>query len=184
VTVHPKTREPGSWDGPQAQDWARIGAAADRFRVMTYGYHWGTSEPGPIAPLWWMEDVIEFAASLVPPNRIYVGLHFYGHDWSGGSSSSLTWEGAQALIAAHGAATQWKTASGWGRAVSEPWFTYTDDAGHTHEVWYADETSISARLRLVGQYGLGGISVWRLGGEDPGNWSAIGAALHSTDQQE
>ncbi|MEA3340204.1 MAG: glycosyl hydrolase family 18 protein, partial [Chloroflexota bacterium] len=53
VTVHPKTREPGSWDGPQAQDWARIGAAADRFRVMTYGYHWGTSEPGPIAPLWW-----------------------------------------------------------------------------------------------------------------------------------
>jgi len=184
VTVHPKTGEPGFWDGPQAQDWARIGAAADRFRIMTYGYHWGTSEPGPIAPIWWMEDVIGFAASVVPPNRVYVGIHFYGHDWSGGSSSSLTWESAQALITAHGATPQWKTASGWGRAVSESWFTYTDDAGRAHEVWYADETSISARLRLVQQYGLGGIAVWRLGGEDPANWSTIEAALHSDDQQE
>ena len=184
VAVHPKTGEPGSWDGPQAQDWARIGAAADRFRVMTYGYHWGTSEPGPIAPLWWMEDVMDFATSIIPPNRVYLGLHFYGHDWTGNSSSSLTWESAQALITAHGATPRWKTASGWGRAVSEPWFTYTDGAGRAHEVWYADQTSVTARLRLVQQYGLGGIAVWRLGGEDPANWSAIGAALHPADQQE
>ncbi len=184
VTVHPKTDEPGSWEGPQAQDWTRVGAAADRFRVMTYGYHWPTSDPGPIAPLWWMEDVMDFAVSVVPPNRIYLGIHFYGHDWAGGTSSNLTWESARALMTTHGAIPQWKTASGWGRAVSEPWFTYTDDAGRAHEVWYADEASISARLRLVEQYGLGGVAVWRLGGEDQANWSAIGDVLHSADQQE
>ncbi len=178
IAVHPKTGEPGSWDGPQAQDWARIGAAADRFRVMTYGYHWGTSGPGPIAPLWWMEDVMDFATSTVPPNRVYVGLHFYGHDWVGGSSSSLTWESAQSLITAHGATPQWRGTETWGRTVSEPWFTYTDGAGQSHEVWYADEASIAARLGLVRKYGLGGIAVWRLGGEDPANWSAIGATLH------
>ena len=27
----------------------------DRFRIMTYDYHWSGSDPGPIAPLWWME---------------------------------------------------------------------------------------------------------------------------------
>jgi len=40
---------------------------------------------------------------------------------------------------------------------------------------------LAARLRLAQQYGLGGIAVWRLGGEDPANWSAIGDALHFTD---
>ena len=177
IAVHPKTGEPGSWDGPQAQDWTRIGAAVDRFRIMTYGYHWSTSEPGPIAPLWWMEDVMDFATSVVPPNRVYVGLHFYGHDWAGGSSSSLTWESTQTLLNTYGVAPQWRESEGWRRAVAEPWFTYTDNAGRSHEVWYADEASIAARLELVRKYGLGGIAVWRLGGEDPANWSAIGAAL-------
>jgi spore germination protein YaaH len=177
IAVHPKTYEPGSWEGPQAQDWRRIGAAVDRFRVMTYAYHWGTSEPGSIAPVYWMDSVIDFATSAVPPNRVYVGIHFYGHDWVDGSSSSLTWESAQALISAHGVTPQWQTAEGWGRAVSEPWFTYTDGAGRGHEVWYADEASVEARLELVQRYGLGGIAVWRLGGEDPANWSAIATAL-------
>lgn len=182
VAVHPKTSEPGSWYGPQAQDWARIGAAVDRFRVMTYGYHWSTSEPGPIAPLWWMEDVIGFATSVVLPNRVYVGIHFYGHDWVGTSSNSVVWEDVQALVTACGVTPQWRTASGWNRAVSEPWFAYTDDAGRAREVWYADQTSVAARLRLVQQYGLGGIAVWRLGGEDPANWSAIAAELCPDDQ--
>jgi len=178
IAVHPKTSEPGTWDGPKAQDWKRIGAAVDRFRVMTYGYHWSTSEPGPIAPLWWMEDVMAFATSVVPSNHVYVGLHFYGHDWVGTSSSSAVWEDVQALINAYSAAPQWQDTDAWGRAVAEPWFTYTDSLEQLHEVWYADGASVAARLGLVRQYGLGGVAVWRLGGEDPANWSAIATTLH------
>jgi spore germination protein len=182
IAVHPKTSEPGSWDGPRAQDWARIGAAVDRFRVMTYSYHWSTSEPGPIAPLWWMEDVIGFATSIVAPSRVYVGLHFYGQDWVGTSASSRVWEDVQALVDAYGAVPQWQEADARGRAVAEPWFTYTDSLGQPHEVWYADGASVTARLGLVRQYGLGGVAIWRLGGEDPANWSAIAAVLHPTSQ--
>jgi spore germination protein len=181
IAVHPKTSEPGPWDGPKAQNWKRIGATVDRFRVMTYGYHWGTSEPGPIAPLWWMEDVMSFATSVVPPNRVYAGLHFYGHDWEGTSSSSVVWEDVQALINGYGAVPQWRDADAWGRAVAEPWLTYTDNVGQTHEVWYANGASIAARLGLVRQYGLGGVAVWRLGGEDPANWLAIATTLRPTD---
>ncbi len=184
IAVHPKTGEPGSWDGPQAQDWARIGAAVDRFRVMTYGYHWNASEPGPIAPLWWMSDVIAHATSVVSPNRVYVGIHFYGHDWTDNSTNSLTWDSAQSLISTHGADRQWKIASSWTRTVAEPWFTYTDGVGQSHEVWYADGASVASRLELVQRYGLGGVAVWRLGGEDPASWSAIATTLHPIGSQE
>ncbi len=180
VTVHPKTAEPGTWDGPQAQDWARLGAAADRLRIMTYGYHWSGSEPGPLAPVFWMDDVAAFAVRQVNPSRVYLGLHFYGLDWANGTASGVTWERVQELLVASGAVRQWSGESG-GAVIAEPWFVY-DDGGTEHEIWYADGESIAARLSLVRQYGLGGVAVWRLGGEDPANWQAIAAALHPSSR--
>ncbi len=179
VTVHPKTYAPGSWSGPQAQDWKRLGAAADRFRVMTYAYNGCSTGPGPIAPLWWMEDVMRHATSAVPPNKVYVGVHLYGHDWGGGTCTSVTWETAQQRFDAHATIRQWQGDAGWRRTVAEPWFAYTDEAGQRHKVWYADGESVRARLGLVQKYGLGGIAVWRLGGEDPAAWEAIAAGLRA-----
>jgi len=177
VTVHPKTRAPGPWAGPQAQDWVRIGAAADRVRVMTYAYHGRAGDPGPIAPLWWMDEVMGFATSVISPNKVYVGIHFYGHDWGGETVTSLTWESAQTLRQSHEITSQWERKARWRRPVAEPWFTYVDSGGAPHEVWYANGRSVRARLTLVGKHGLGGIAIWRLGGEDPGNWSAIADML-------
>ena len=51
------------WSGPQAQDWQRLGAAVDFFKIMTYDFHYSTSEPGPIAPLAWVDEVLDFAAT-------------------------------------------------------------------------------------------------------------------------
>ncbi|MES1147431.1 MAG: glycosyl hydrolase family 18 protein, partial [bacterium] len=47
ITVHPKTEEPGNWDGPKAQDWKALGRAADVFRVMCYDFSWSGSPAGP-----------------------------------------------------------------------------------------------------------------------------------------
>ena len=41
-----------------------------------------------------------------------------------------------------------------------PWFNYTDAAGRTHVVWFEDARSVVARLQLVGEYSLAGISIW------------------------
>ena len=41
-----------------------------------------------------------------------------------------------------------------------PWFNYTDAAGCTHVVWFEDARSVIARLQLVGEYSLAGISIW------------------------
>ena len=82
----------------------------------------------------------------------------------------MVWEDVQALSNGYGAMPQWQDTDAGGRAVAEPWLTYIDGAGQAHEVWYANGASIAARLGLVRRYGLGGIAVWRLGGEDPGNW--------------
>jgi spore germination protein YaaH len=95
----------------------------------------------------------------------------------------VTWQSAQQRFNAHGTIRQWQEDAGWRQAVAEPWFAYNDETGH-HTVWYADGQSVQERLGLVEKYGLGGIALWRLGGEDPAVWEAIAAALLAGEQVE
>jgi len=177
IAVHPKTWDWRARGGSVAQDWSRIGPAVDRFRIMTYGVHWSGSDPGPIAPVPWMRDVLKYATSVVPHNKVYVGIHLYGLNWpEEGGAGSLTWDSAQALLQREGISPSWE------ETASEPWFTYPDGSGGQREVWYANGASVSARLDLVRDYGLGGIAIWRLGGEDPDVWTAIQVKLHPRAQ--
>ena len=165
MTLHAKTSEPGTWDGPQAQDYAAIGRVADRVRIMAYDYHWATSAAGAIAPLTWVDQVAKFAASQIAPSKVQLGIGLYGYDWVGTQAVDLTFDQVAARRASYGATRQWSTAD------SAPWFKYSA-GGVTHEVWYEDSQSVSAKLAVVDKYGLAGAVFWRLGGEDASVWTA------------
>jgi spore germination protein len=92
VNVYAKTSEPGTWEGPRAQDWQAIGAVADQVRIMAYEYHWSGSGPGPIAPIDWVRDVLAFARSTIPAGRIVHGVPLYGYDWGKGPGVDHVWE--------------------------------------------------------------------------------------------
>lgn len=180
LAVHPKTKEPGSWNGPQAQDYAALGRVVDRFRVMVYNFSWPDSPPGPIAPLDWAEAVLNYTTSVVDPALVWLGVPFYGWDWSNGSATSVTHAQARSLLSAYGVTPNWQFQDSQG-LVLEPWFTYQEGAT-THEVWYSNGRSVHARLRLAQKFDLAGIATWRLGGEDPANWATI-AALRAYEDQ-
>ena len=50
-------------------------------------------------------------------------------------------------------------------------FTYTDEAGVPHVVWYMDAHAVAALLRVGREAGLG-VGLWRLGNEDQRLWSS------------
>jgi spore germination protein YaaH len=165
IAVHAKTDDAGTWGGPAAQDWVRLGAAVDEFKIMTYDYHWSTSEAGPIAPLDWVDAVLTYAATVVPPEKTWMGVHFYGYDWVGSAAESLEWQQIIKRAERNGAAIQRDQ-------PGEAWFTY-DDGRHT--VYFADAAALAERLAFVAERHpqIAGIAIWRLGGEDPGNWAVI-----------
>ena len=68
------------WAG--AYDYAALGAHADLITVMAYDYRGAWSEPGPVAPYDWVEQVLAFATSQIPPEKVLLGLAFYGYDWN------------------------------------------------------------------------------------------------------
>jgi len=178
TAVHPKTSEPGGWNGPQAQDWAALGAAVDYFRVMSYDFSWSTSAPGPISPVWWVEDVIDFAKTRVAPAKIMMGIPLhYGQDWPlGAAADARGWNAFQDLITTHDATVHWQETNTGGQPVREHWFTYTDpDTGDSREVWFADHDSVAARRALAEDLDVRGVALWRIGSEDPQNWAVLGS---------
>lgn len=168
VTVHPKTAEPGSWDGPMAQNWAAIGAVSDRVRIMAYDFSWSSSPAGPVAPLAWVDAVAAFAASQMPAAKVNLGMPLYGYDWVGSNGTGVTWSQAEERRTSSGAVLR-RSSDG-----SEPWFTYRA-SGVDRTVWYSDATSTGAKLGVVDKYGLSGLTFWRLGGEDPSVWNSVRA---------
>ncbi len=165
VTVHPKTDENGTWEGPRAQDWARLGKAADEFKIMVYDYSSGASKAGEIAPLGWAGDVLTYAATLVPPEKTFLGIPLYGYDWTGSAGQARDW--IQATKTARQQDAEIKRSDS-----NEAWFTY---GGGTNTVYFNDALTMKTRLeRLAAEHpDVAGIALWRLGNEDPANWTEI-----------
>lgn len=162
-----------TWDDPNngwsaAYDYAALGKAADLVVIMAYDEHWAGGPAGPVASLPWVEAVVRYATSTMPPDRLLLGLPAYGYDWPpGGSAMALSAPAAERLAARTGAAI------GWDQSAQVPFFRYWDSAGLEHAVYYENASSAAGKADLVLRKGLRGVAVWRLGLEDPALWGVL-----------
>ncbi len=64
-------------------------------------------------------------------------------------------------------------------ASGEATFTYTDNTGALHTVFFQDSTALTAKLQLLraNHPSIGGIAIWVMGGEDPTFWDDIKTQL-------
>jgi spore germination protein len=86
------------WAG--AFDYAALGAEADLVTIMAYEYHGPFSGPGSVAPYGWVSRVTAFATSQIPPEKVLLGLAFYGYDWNTTSGGTRALGYAQAMALA------------------------------------------------------------------------------------
>lgn len=171
VTVPGKRLGSRSWAG---YDYAALGAVADRFKIMTYGYSGTfTAYPGgPIAPTDWIEQVLDYAVTVVDRDKIQIAIPFYGYDWAddGSRARSVTSIRARTLVASTGATPRFDASRG------ESTFTYTQ-AGVEHTVWFQGPQSIAEKASLVDRYKVRGLSIWALGYGDAPEWNAIRSTI-------
>jgi spore germination protein YaaH len=155
-----------SWSG--AYDFVELAKAADFLSFMTYDEHNGVTPPGPVSSIPWMRRALEFSLRGVPPEKATMGLPTYYHDWTGiGHLTSSSHEDALILADRYHVTPSLEPTQG------EMHFDYTTRNGVHHELWYENADTLRSKLPLLYEYGLKGISVWRLGFEDPAFWSLI-----------
>lgn len=163
VTVHVKEDDTGYDERNRAQDYAAIGQAADLVCLMAYDWHWSTGPSGPIAPYDWVDRVLRYSVTQIPPQKLVLGVGLFGYDWVETTADNVTWRQVVALAAQHQVDEQWDV------GAQSPHFHYTVN-GVEHDVWYENGRSVTAKLDLARRYGLQGVEFWRLGGEDPAIW--------------
>lgn len=150
-------------------DYTRISDAVDQVMLMAYDEHWLTGEAGPIASLDWFEDGIREIEKVVPKEKIGVILWNYGYDWniSKKTTSALTFQEAISLARESENSIDFDTGS------LNPGFSYTDENGDDHEIWYLDAVTAWDQMQAIDHLGIHHVWLWRLGSEDPSFWEIL-----------
>ncbi|UVG34590.1 minor tail protein [Microbacterium phage Cheeto1] len=63
-------------------DYALFGSYFDHVAIMTYDFAWSGSAPGPIAPRFWLQNVMDWTVSQIDPKKVIMGVPAYGQNWS------------------------------------------------------------------------------------------------------
>lgn len=161
---------PPRMDGEEEFDYAAIGDIADTVVIMMYNEHgWPGSGPGPVSSSTWMRRVLEGVLSVIPAKKILAAVGLFGFDFNLTTEmvQYLSYMQAQERMKYYRAQAEYDP-------VAQSWkFTYTDENGDQHEVWYDDGSSIVERAKIADEYGIQGLALWRLGLGDPQSWQDL-----------
>lgn len=174
VALVPKTFAGQPGELYEGHDYGLLAQAADYVLLMTYEWGYTYGPPMAVAPLRNVRQVLDYAITEMPPEKIFLGIPNYGYDWTlpfrqGNRATSISNQYAVELAARHYVAIRFDD------KAQAPWFRYVDASGREHEVWFEDARSIRAKLALTQEYGLHGVSYWNLMRPFPQNWLVLNA---------
>lgn len=153
----------------EAHDYPAHGRIADFVVLMTYEWGYRKGPPQPVSPLNKIKVVLDYAVSVIPPEKILMGFQLYARDWiiphiEGQEAETYSPQEAINRAIQYGVTIQYN------ETAASPYFHYTDAQGRNHEVWFEDARSAQAKFDTIKDYRLRGVSYWVLGYPYPQNW--------------
>ncbi len=157
----------------EAHDYNALGAASNAVLIMTYEWGYTYGPPMAVAPINNVRRVVEYAVTQIPNDKIFMGIPFYGYDWTlpfvkGSKARSMGSVTAVNIARRTGSVIQYD------EEAQTPFFEYTDDiTGKDHIVWFENARSIQAKLGLIKEFGLIGTGIWNVMRYFPEGWLVI-----------
>ena len=174
--------------------WAAIAGSIDKLRIMTYDY--SPAKVGPQGPITWAERTLQYAISIMPASKVFVGVPGYGRDWVtavagvcpanvansvkvGAKAATFVMRNALSLASTYGATPVYNEQFGEVTFTYQKVYNGTTAGGlatsctASRTAWYQDNRSWALRAALVNKYRIGGITAWTFGMEEPLAMEAI-----------
>ncbi|MFZ5634057.1 MAG: glycosyl hydrolase family 18 protein [Bacillota bacterium] len=170
ISVPPELYDDPTHPFSGAFSYPDLSRYSDQVYVLAYDEH--VAEPGPIASIGWVRRVMAYALSVMPRQKIRMGMAVYGRDWSPRTELpvELSYKEAVDLAVRYGATIRYD------QEAQELTYTYVEN-GVRHIVWFEDVTSFSVKLNFALQESIPGIGVWRLGLEHQLIWNLLQRVL-------
>lgn len=170
VDLAPKTSAGQTGTLYEAHDYPALGAAADMVFLMTYEWGYTYGPPMAVAPLPNVRQVLEYALTEIPPDKIFLGIPNYGYNWKlpyvRGESKAVTLGNVTAVNLAINKGSEIL----YDEQSQAPYFYYTDPEGIERVVWFDDVRSMRAKYELVGEKQIQGCGFWNLMRPFPQNY--------------
>jgi spore germination protein YaaH len=176
-----QTEDSGYW----VYDYAAIAPLVDSVRVMAYDYSNASTDPGPVAPLDWVDRLIAgTSAAAGDPSKLVLGIPLYGYNWPISTTgecppdapdvTTVTNRTVDALATDRGATPVFDP-------VTYEWsFQYElqIDNGATactqlRQVNYVGADGAQQRMQRAVDAGFGGVALFAFGYEDDAVWTAV-----------
>lgn len=141
--------------------FAEIGQVNDGVILLTYQWATGYVPELNQTAYSYLKEYLDAVVAQIPPEKIYLGISRIAYEWelpyveNESVATSLTTPRALAL------ASQYNSEILFDELTQFSYFFY-NFADVDHVVWFRDARYANAMLRLVDEYGIGGISVWNI----------------------
>ncbi|GAA0337129.1 glycoside hydrolase family 18 protein [Bacillus carboniphilus] len=172
TALAPKTSatQKGRWY--EAHDYKAHGEIVDFVVIMTYEWGYSGGPPMAVSPIGPVRDVLEYAVTEMPSQKIMMGQNLYGYDWTLPYQEGTIAEAVSPQEAIE-RAVQYNVPIQYDNEDQAPFINYTDNEGKDHIIWSEDARSIQAKFDLIKELNLRGMSYWKLGLSFPQNWLLI-----------
>lgn len=172
VALAPKISQEQSGLLYTAHDYGAVGSIADKVIIMTYEWGYTYGEPMALAPIDKVRQVLDYAVMEMPPEKILMGMANYGYSWTLPYKKGTAARPLSLSEIPQTAYSQYADIR-FDDTAQSPFFRYYDSAGTEHIAWFEDPRSIEAKLKLVSEYGLGGVSYWNINTLYRPNWAVL-----------
>lgn len=144
---------------------SRLAEYNDFLFLMGYDMHNATSEPGPVAPQYWIEAALGNLCKKVPSDKVVLCLAAFGYDWQANfQGQDVTYQ--EAVTNALESEGKIK----FDNSTFNLSYTYYDDNDKIHSVYFADAATAYNAMRTAADFETSGVAIWYLGSEDARLW--------------
>ncbi|GLC81521.1 LysM peptidoglycan-binding domain-containing protein [Lacrimispora brassicae] len=154
-------------------DYSKLSEYVDGIIFSSYDWARSYSYPNSIFPVNVLRELLDYAVSIMPPEKIFLGVTTLGYDWTlpyvpgATEATAISYDSAVQIASDNNIPIQFN------EAAQSPYFYYVDSDGIMHIVWFKDARSFDARAKLVEEYGLQGLSLWTIMKFDAQMWFII-----------
>lgn len=174
-------------------DYEKLAEYSDYLILMAYDEHCQGGSPGPVASIEFVEKSIQVVLEKVSKDKLVLGIPLYGRFWKDGEEY-----GGEAIVigCVENIIKKYKNVPEFDLKTMTPKLKVEIDEIHTnafvngryleaglYNIWYENENSIKAKLKLINKYNLLGAGLWALDNESAAFWEYYKDALNESEYE-
>ncbi|TWR30335.1 glycosyltransferase [Mucilaginibacter pallidiroseus] len=150
----------------EGYDLKRLQKVNDFLFVMAIDQHNEQSNPGDVSHQHWVEEILDYACSVIPSEKVILMFAGGGFDWREGSVGK-----AIGYPQAISTAKEANKKIIYDQQSANSHYTYLGPDSLNHTVYFADAATNFNIIRMADDWATGGVALWRMGFEDPRLWT-------------